>query len=289
MLKLAEPCSPKLKACVDDLIAQGREESSAWAICRSQLGESYGISDFIMPPGPVAELVKPALDKINDMIAEQRKSFKRDQDIAQKVNEVISFLPTYWEQIGTIAKQMSEGLKTEIQGIHEKMQAIPKDDLSWKQLFEQLPKDDTSWKDLMTNLPQDDLSWKESIANLPKDDVSWKEENKALKDSMDNQFKEIAAKVDEKLKEFDKVLGIADTNFAKVETESKQKDEKIAELEQKLKEKDEKQVKETSEKDTKIKELEEQLENVKPNFKGKTKGVTANQNAPLMKDPMKGD
>jgi len=34
------PCSPKLRRCVDDLIAQGKPESSAWAICRAQLGES---------------------------------------------------------------------------------------------------------------------------------------------------------------------------------------------------------------------------------------------------------
>jgi hypothetical protein len=40
------PCSPKLKACVDDLIAQGKPESSAWAICRSQLGETYRHPDF---------------------------------------------------------------------------------------------------------------------------------------------------------------------------------------------------------------------------------------------------
>jgi len=39
-LKLGEPCSPELKACVDDLIAQGHEESNAWAICRSKIGEA---------------------------------------------------------------------------------------------------------------------------------------------------------------------------------------------------------------------------------------------------------
>ena len=40
------PCSPKLKRCVDDLIAQGKPEDSAWAICRSQLGETYRHRDF---------------------------------------------------------------------------------------------------------------------------------------------------------------------------------------------------------------------------------------------------
>jgi len=39
-LHLAEPCSPELRACVDDLIADGKDESSAWAICKNQLGET---------------------------------------------------------------------------------------------------------------------------------------------------------------------------------------------------------------------------------------------------------
>jgi regulator of replication initiation timing len=36
---LYEPCSPELRACVDDLLAQGQDEESAWAICRSKIGE----------------------------------------------------------------------------------------------------------------------------------------------------------------------------------------------------------------------------------------------------------
>jgi chromosome segregation ATPase len=39
-LQLGEPCSPELKACVDDLIAKGENESSAWAICKSKLEET---------------------------------------------------------------------------------------------------------------------------------------------------------------------------------------------------------------------------------------------------------
>jgi hypothetical protein len=34
------PCSAELKSCVDDLIAKGHSEESAWAICKAQLGES---------------------------------------------------------------------------------------------------------------------------------------------------------------------------------------------------------------------------------------------------------
>lgn len=41
------PCSPELKSCVDALIADGHDEDSAWAICRSKLGESVNRSrDF---------------------------------------------------------------------------------------------------------------------------------------------------------------------------------------------------------------------------------------------------
>jgi hypothetical protein len=39
MSKVSEPCSAKLRACVDHLIAQGKPESSAWAICKAQLNE----------------------------------------------------------------------------------------------------------------------------------------------------------------------------------------------------------------------------------------------------------
>jgi len=35
-----EPCSPEKKQCVDDLIAKGHDESSAWAICTAKMGES---------------------------------------------------------------------------------------------------------------------------------------------------------------------------------------------------------------------------------------------------------
>lgn len=37
--KVGEPCSPELQACVDALIADGKPEDSAWAICRSKIGE----------------------------------------------------------------------------------------------------------------------------------------------------------------------------------------------------------------------------------------------------------
>lgn len=35
------PCSAKLKACVDDLIAKGKPEANAWAICKASLGETF--------------------------------------------------------------------------------------------------------------------------------------------------------------------------------------------------------------------------------------------------------
>lgn len=38
--ELGEPCSPELRACVDALLAKGTPEDSAWAICKSQLGET---------------------------------------------------------------------------------------------------------------------------------------------------------------------------------------------------------------------------------------------------------
>ena len=40
------PCSAELKSCVDDLIAKGHSEASAWAICKAKLGESVMHADF---------------------------------------------------------------------------------------------------------------------------------------------------------------------------------------------------------------------------------------------------
>lgn len=40
------PCSAKLRSCVNDLLAKGYPEDSAWAICKSQLGESMN-ADFV--------------------------------------------------------------------------------------------------------------------------------------------------------------------------------------------------------------------------------------------------
>jgi hypothetical protein len=44
--KIVEPCSPELKACVDALIADGKEESSAWAICKAKLGETIDVQEI---------------------------------------------------------------------------------------------------------------------------------------------------------------------------------------------------------------------------------------------------
>ena len=40
------PCSAELKSCVDDLMASGHSEESAWAICKAKLGESIMHADF---------------------------------------------------------------------------------------------------------------------------------------------------------------------------------------------------------------------------------------------------
>jgi hypothetical protein len=47
--KVCEPCSPELRACVDALIAKGRPEDSAWAICKAQLGENLKEEDTSQP------------------------------------------------------------------------------------------------------------------------------------------------------------------------------------------------------------------------------------------------
>jgi hypothetical protein len=289
-LKIAEPCSPELIACKQAILRDHPEydEGQAIAMCRAK-GIEMKLPNPLEIQQPLREFKTvedaPTIrEGATDALRYHEESVYRKQ-VAETVNKLLEEL-NHFEKI----------VKTKVIELFTDISRIPKDDNSWAQKISELqtiianiPKDDLGWKQQFEQLPKDDLSWKEFIANLPKDDVSWKQENKALKESVDKEFKEIMAKVDEKLKEFDKILCIADTNNI-------QKDEKIAELERKLKEKEDNKVKETTEKDIKIKELEdankkleEQLETVKPNFKGKTKGVTASQNAPLLKDPMKGD
>lgn len=78
-LSIAEPCSPELKACVDKLIADGKEESNAWAICKAQLGE--------------VEQSKEATSDINEWITKQANpTMKHYADCIDKLTEDVKQL-----------------------------------------------------------------------------------------------------------------------------------------------------------------------------------------------------
>jgi len=69
---LGEPCSPELKKCVDDLISQGKDESSAWAICRSRIGET-------------SEQTIQRLE--HAMISHEAKDAERDRKLTEAIME----------------------------------------------------------------------------------------------------------------------------------------------------------------------------------------------------------
>jgi hypothetical protein len=76
--KLGEPCSPELRACVDELVASGKDESSAYAICRSQLGESLALKGL------------PKTEPVKDVTLEDLKFLQSHTDL--KVREAFGRL-----------------------------------------------------------------------------------------------------------------------------------------------------------------------------------------------------
>jgi hypothetical protein len=206
-LKIAEPCSPELKACVDALIADGKEESSAWAICKAKLGEAVTPSKTIVLKEAVAigklvfnpkELYVPkgtSPEEYNRIFSETKQQNDSDQIVADTVNEIID----------VVSKPMSVTfpeirIPKDDMSWKETIANLPKDDTSWKEAIANLPKDDTTWKEAIVGLPKDDLTWKETIATLPKDDLSWKEEllKKADAESVNKELMETKALLSKK-------------------------------------------------------------------------------------------
>jgi hypothetical protein len=297
-LKIAEPCSPELKACVDALIADGKEESSAWAICKAKLGETVTPPKTIVLKEAVAigklvfnpkELYVPkgtTPEEYNRIFSETKQQNDSDKIVADTVNEIID----------VVSKPMSVTFP-EIR--------IPKDDMSWKETIANLPKDDTSWKEVIANLPKDDTTWKEALAGLPKDDLTWKETiatlatddlsckeellKKADAESVTKELTEAKAtiaKTTENLarleetfattqKDYEKILNAAQAvgtenrkTLDEMKAELDKAHEKTEKLEAKVKESEEKKLKETAELEVRVDNVEDKL---KGTFKGQNK------------------
>jgi hypothetical protein len=165
-MNLGEPCSPKLKACVDDLIAAGHPEDSAWAICRSKLGEiKLGI---VSPPEKVQLTIQqaPAFEELRKeglteetsalQIKENRISNENNQKVEKAINQLI---------------ENQRVLEQNINLIHGdalgKIETVPKDDFGWKEI-----KDDLSWKEHLEKHPQDDTSWRQKFEELKIPDIA---------------------------------------------------------------------------------------------------------------------
>lgn len=94
------PCSPKLKSCVDDLIAAGQDEDSAWAICRSKLGESVNRSrdfqrihdEFLNQYPNKVEAETQYYDWIHVLQLDETKSYQNCQESYLWKKEDIQFI-----------------------------------------------------------------------------------------------------------------------------------------------------------------------------------------------------
>lgn len=269
-LKIAEPCSPELRACVDALIADGKEESSAWAICKAKLGETVTPPKTIVLKEAVAigklvfnpkELYVPkgtSPEEYNRIFSETKQQNDSDQIVADTVNAIID----------VVSKPMS---------------------VTFPEI--RIPKDDMSWKETIANLPKDDLTWKETIATLATDDLSWKEEllKKADAESVTKELTEAKAtiaKTTENLakleetfattqKDYEKILNAAQAvgtenrkTLDEMKAELDKAHEKTEKLEAKVKESEEKKLKETAELEVRVDNVEDKL---KGTFKGQNK------------------
>lgn len=163
-LSLAEPCdwSKFGYSSFDDCVAQNSDKGDPEAYCGSL----------------------KAKEKLE--IARFNKVVEAVNSIREELSKPIQFeLPVIDESWRQQTKQLAEAVNK----VTTYIKALPKDDLSWKKMFENLPKDDLSWKQMFESLPKDDLGWKDI---KPYDDTAIKTELGTVKESM----KDVAQKAD---------------------------------------------------------------------------------------------
>jgi hypothetical protein len=234
-LKIAEPCSPKVKACVDDLVAKGTPEEHAWPICKAQFGETAELK-------PLSPTEKLELTEQKGLSFDERQKqgepeelsalgIKRDrianennQKIVKAVNIMSDQLPivhanlveiqvqshreitSVVEQTNTVLGKIElliDDHSKEVKALQESHKALQE---SHKSLAETTVKKAdlepimnalAENKTAIANSPKDDLTWKETIATLATDDLSWKEEllKKADAESVTKELTEAKATI----------------------------------------------------------------------------------------------
>jgi hypothetical protein len=266
-----------------------------------KLGEPFaGYTDF-------ADCVAKNKDKENPEAycgsikheAEGEMLFKKRT--AETVNGIIDFIPALQNTVKEVSKDVTD-----------RIDALPKDDTSWKGLLMAIPKDDLSWKEHVENHPKDDTSWNQKLVDseqrlttqikqldetfkgLPKDDVSWQPLAAYLKESVEKLLKEMPAineGFEKKLVEVkasivegdkqatDKYTKIEEwykTNLAAYEKDLKEYwkplEEKLKTIEAQLKESEAKKVQETADLTAKVQDLTTKTDNLEDKLKPQFKG-----------------
>ena len=236
----------------------------AETVPKLQLGEPFGgYSDF-------ADCVAKNQDKENPeaycgQIKHETEGetfrWKHVEHLTDTVNEIIKTLSTVESAILSIH---DDSWREPLQKFQENFTRLTD---GMKMLIEAVPKDDVSWKEAISNLPKDDLSWqpllKEIKESIVKDDLTWKElkipDVKPLQeklDALEKRSNDEFAAYKKDLLEFWK------PKADKVDALEKEN----AELKQKL----ENQVKETAEVRTIAENAEDKASN-NPKFKGQSK------------------
>ena len=303
-LSLAEPCSPELKACVNALIIDGKEESSAWAICKSKVGETSKVKLTELKTRSFEDWRSEGLSEESSAlrVKEVRIMSENNRKLEEAINGIMDFLQVLKynetkvkESFNKIIDEVQKPIQTKdydlviaevtagLNKITEHVNALPKDDVSWKETVANLPKDDDSWKTRVEvlekrEIPQDDKSWEQKCAT--KEDLLIMQETQ----------KEIAAIKESSLKDHEKLETLL-TGLDKFAQQFKVLETENASLKQKVEEKTEKTVKETLELKEVVENLKTTTENLTDKLKGQFKGAHQKpevSSTPIQSDPAKG-
>jgi hypothetical protein len=162
-------------------------------------------------------------------------------------------------------------LKEVIDRLNEPLM-LPADDKSW---IEEVASVKVGFVELKKNIeaiPKDDLAWKEMFASLPKDDLAWQQEITQLKETIIKLTEQIT----KQNTDFATLLTAADKNVKEyqisIKKEIDEKDAKITALTEQLEQKKAKDLKETEDLTTRLDNTENKLKGL-AEHKGKNKDL----------------
>lgn len=231
-LKLGEPCSPELQACVDKLTADGKSEESAQAICRSQLGETIKLRESIIKP----VTYQPITFENFESVLKETKDEIRAAKIIKQSREINEAFKTLTEAVNETITEINKPLAIKLPYIDETWRKQLKQLAeAHRKLVQNLPKDDLSWKKIK---PYDDKELREAIAAIPQyNDAELKQKITALEETI-KELPVLKETIAQQKKDFDSLLESADKSvkehFDHVNQEHEADQQKIKELTEKL-------------------------------------------------------